>query len=127
MPADPAAVSDARAWATRQLAAWGLDALVITTELIVSELASKAIRYGRPPAELRLIRHHVLVCEVTDSSSAQPRLRRARTTDEGGRVSRSEIRFWVWPAASPRRAAACTAPGTICRCRCRSSPRWSTI
>ncbi|MBP2048380.1 serine phosphatase RsbU (regulator of sigma subunit) [Streptomyces griseochromogenes] len=85
IPADPAAVSDARAWATRQLTAWGLDALVITTELIVSELVTNAIRYGRPPAELRLIRHHVLVCEVTDSSSAQPRLRRARTTDEGGR------------------------------------------
>ncbi|WP_433448451.1 SpoIIE family protein phosphatase [Streptomyces sp. CA-142005] len=85
IPADPAAVSDAREWATRQLTAWGLDDLLFPTELIVSELVTNAIRYGRPPAELRLIRHHVLVCEVTDSNSAQPRLRRARTTDEGGR------------------------------------------
>ncbi|MGW5430842.1 SpoIIE family protein phosphatase [Streptomyces sp. NPDC004059] len=85
IPADPAAVSDARGWATRQLTSWGLDDLLFPTELIVSELVTNAIRYGRPPAELRLIRHHVLVCEVTDSNTAQPRLRRARTTDEGGR------------------------------------------
>jgi GAF domain-containing protein len=85
IPADPAAVSEARDWATRQLTTWGLDDLLFPTELIVSELVTNAIRYGRPPAELRLIRHHVLVCEVTDSNSAQPRLRRARTTDEGGR------------------------------------------
>ncbi|MGW7408399.1 SpoIIE family protein phosphatase [Streptomyces sp. NPDC054833] len=85
IPADPAAVSVARAWAARQLTAWGLDDLLFPTELIVSELVTNAIRYGRPPAELRLIRHHVLVCEVTDSNSAQPRLRRARVTDEGGR------------------------------------------
>ncbi|MFF3911747.1 SpoIIE family protein phosphatase [Streptomyces sp. NPDC001848] len=85
IPGDPAAVSQAREWATRQLTMWGLEDLVFTTELIVSELVTNAIRYGRPPAELRLIRHDVLVCEVTDSSSTQPRLRRARTTDEGGR------------------------------------------
>ncbi|MET8955957.1 SpoIIE family protein phosphatase [Streptomyces sp. NPDC004533] len=85
IPADPAAVSKAREWATRQLTTWGLDDLLFTTELIVSELVTNAIRYGRPPSELRLIRHNVLVCEVTDSSSTQPRLRRARTTDEGGR------------------------------------------
>ncbi|MCX5317850.1 SpoIIE family protein phosphatase [Streptomyces sp. NBC_00154] len=85
IPADPAAVSEARAWTTRQLTRWGLDDLVFTTELIVSELVTNAIRYGRPPAELRLIRHDVLVCEVTDSSPTQPRLRRAATTDEGGR------------------------------------------
>nr|WP_093473995.1 SpoIIE family protein phosphatase [Streptomyces sp. 1222.5] len=85
IPADPAAVSQAREWATRQLTAWGLHDLLFTTELIVSELVTNAIRYGRPPAELRLLRHGVLVCEVTDSNSAQPRLRRARTTDEGGR------------------------------------------
>ncbi|MEV8563366.1 SpoIIE family protein phosphatase [Streptomyces sp. NPDC051917] len=85
IPADPAAVSQAREWATRQLTRWGLEDLVFTTELIVSELVTNAIRYGRLPAELRLIRHNVLVCEVTDSNSTQPRLRRARTTDEGGR------------------------------------------
>lgn len=85
IPADPAAVSKAREWITRQLAMWGLDDLIFTTEVIVSELVTNAIRYGRPPMDLRLIRHNVLVCEVTDSSATQPRLRRARITDEGGR------------------------------------------
>ncbi|MFD7442506.1 SpoIIE family protein phosphatase [Streptomyces sp. NPDC059909] len=85
IPADFAAVAEAREWTTRQLTTWGLEDLLFTTELIVSELVTNAIRYGRAPAELRLIRHDVLVCEVTDSSSTQPRLRRARTTDEGGR------------------------------------------
>ncbi|MFE5028665.1 SpoIIE family protein phosphatase [Streptomyces sp. NPDC056656] len=85
IPADPAAVSKAREWITRQLTMWGLDDLVFTTEVIVSELVTNAIRYGRPPMDLRLIRHNVLVCEVTDSSATQPRLRRARITDEGGR------------------------------------------
>ncbi|MEU6094338.1 SpoIIE family protein phosphatase [Streptomyces sp. NPDC047079] len=85
IPADPAAVCEAREWTSRQLTRWGLDDLLFTTELIVSELVTNAIRHGRPPAELRLIRHDVLVCEVTDSSSSQPRLRRAHTTDEGGR------------------------------------------
>lgn len=33
----------------------------------------------------RIRRHNALVCEVTDSNTAQPRLRRARTTEEGGR------------------------------------------
>ncbi|WP_406424962.1 SpoIIE family protein phosphatase [Streptomyces sp. NBC_01589] len=85
IPADPAAVSKAREWTTRQLTTWGLEDLLFTTELIVSELVTNAIRYGRAPMDLRLIRHDVLVCEVTDSSSTQPRLRRAHTTDEGGR------------------------------------------
>ncbi|MFD9003669.1 SpoIIE family protein phosphatase [Streptomyces sp. NPDC059582] len=85
IPADLAAVSKAREWISRQLTMWGLDDLLFTTELIVSELVTNAIRYGRAPMDLRLIRHHVLVCEVTDSSSTQPRLRRARITDEGGR------------------------------------------
>ncbi|MFD8194711.1 ATP-binding SpoIIE family protein phosphatase [Streptomyces wuyuanensis] len=85
IPADPATVSKAREWTTRQLTTWGLEDLHFTTELIVSELVTNAIRYGRAPVELRLIRHNVLVCEVTDSSSTQPRLRRAHTTDEGGR------------------------------------------
>ncbi|MFF4394908.1 SpoIIE family protein phosphatase [Streptomyces sp. NPDC001480] len=85
IPADPAAVSKARGWTARQLTTWGLDDLLFTTEVIVSELVTNAIRHGRAPAELRLIRHNVLVCEVTDSSSTQPRMRRTQTTDEGGR------------------------------------------
>jgi serine phosphatase RsbU (regulator of sigma subunit)/anti-sigma regulatory factor (Ser/Thr protein kinase) len=82
---DPASVAEARELATEQLAAWGLDDLAITTELVVSELVTNAIRYGVAPVQLRLIREKTLICEVADGSSTAPHLRRARTLDEGGR------------------------------------------
>ncbi|MFJ7116467.1 SpoIIE family protein phosphatase [Streptomyces albogriseolus] len=85
LDADPAIVTEARASVTRQLAAWGLDDLDFTTELVVSELVTNAIRYGRPPIHLRLIRDRALLCEVSDDGSTTPHLRRARAFDEGGR------------------------------------------
>lgn len=87
IPADPAAVARARELTGEQLTAWGLDELSFTTGLVVSELVTNAIRYaGGRPADLRLIRgDKVLICEVSDASNTQPWLRRARSTDEGGR------------------------------------------
>ncbi|MFE7392564.1 SpoIIE family protein phosphatase [Streptomyces sp. NPDC057582] len=86
VPSDPAAVSHVRIDVTRQLETWGLDQVAFTTELIVSELVTNAIRYGTQPIRLRLLhdRNH-LICEVADGSSTSPHLRRAATTDEGGR------------------------------------------
>ncbi|MFB6553771.1 SpoIIE family protein phosphatase [Streptomyces sp. NPDC056405] len=84
-PADPAAVAEARAAVQRKLGDWGLDDIAFTTELVVSELVTNAIRYAGGPVGLRLIRDAVLTCEVSDPSNTQPRLRRARDTDEGGR------------------------------------------
>ncbi|MFI1168725.1 SpoIIE family protein phosphatase [Streptomyces sp. NPDC020801] len=83
--ADPAEVPRVRAAVTEHLKKWDLVEQVPTTELIVSELVTNAIRYGGAPIRLQLIRDHTLICEVTDGSSTSPRLRRARTTDEGGR------------------------------------------
>ncbi|MFI0820994.1 SpoIIE family protein phosphatase [Streptomyces sp. NPDC021098] len=85
LPSDPVVVANARSLAVHQLAEWGLEELVMTTELIVSELVTNAIRHGTGPIRLRLIRHDVLICEVSDASNTSPRLRHARTTDEGGR------------------------------------------
>ncbi|MEV4864084.1 ATP-binding SpoIIE family protein phosphatase [Streptomyces ossamyceticus] len=85
LPGDPAIVSRARVAATEQLAAWGLDDLAFTTELIVSELVTNAIRHATGPVQLRLLRDRALICEVFDGSGTSPRLRRARTEDEGGR------------------------------------------
>ncbi|WP_432128620.1 SpoIIE family protein phosphatase [Streptomyces sp. bgisy082] len=84
-PADVSVVSAARRAVAGQLAAWGLDELSFTTELVVSELVTNAVRYAGGPIGLRLIRGDVLVCEVNDPSNTQPRLRRARWSDEGGR------------------------------------------
>ncbi|MFE4454837.1 SpoIIE family protein phosphatase [Streptomyces sp. NPDC056796] len=85
LPCDPAVVSNARNRAAAQLTAWGLDDAVFTTELVVSELVTNAIRYGGDPIRLRLIRDTALICEVFDGSSTAPHLRRARIFDEGGR------------------------------------------
>ncbi|MFF7647191.1 SpoIIE family protein phosphatase [Streptomyces canus] len=84
-PADAAVVADARSAVAHQLAAWELDELVFSTELMVSELVTNAVRYAGGPVGLRLIRENVLVCEVSDPSNTQPRLRRAQWSDEGGR------------------------------------------
>ncbi|MGW5463390.1 ATP-binding SpoIIE family protein phosphatase [Streptomyces sp. NPDC003996] len=85
LEADPAAVSRARSSVSEQLTAWGLDELGFTAELVVSELVTNALRYGRPPIRLRLINDSTLLCEVSDDSNTTPHLRRARVFDEGGR------------------------------------------
>lgn len=85
LAADPALVAGTRELVAGQLADWGLQELAFTTELVVSELVTNAIRYAGGPVELRLIRAGALFCEVSDPSSTQPRMRRARATDEGGR------------------------------------------
>lgn len=82
---DPSAVGQVRAAVTRTLAAWGLEEESFTTELILSELVTNAIRYAAEPVRVRLIRDRALICEVSDGSSTAPHLRRAATTDEGGR------------------------------------------
>ncbi|MGA5035590.1 SpoIIE family protein phosphatase [Streptomyces capoamus] len=82
----PAVVALARRYATEQLSAWGLDEAAFTTELMVSELVTNAIRYGRPPIRLRLIHQGTkLISEVYDASGTTPHMRRARIFDEGGR------------------------------------------
>ncbi|WP_239342253.1 SpoIIE family protein phosphatase [Frankia sp. CiP3] len=130
VPVGPAAVAQARAQAHEQLAAWALEELACTTELVVSELVTNAIRHGRGPVGLRLIRADTLICEVSDSSNAAPHPRRAHTLDEGGRgllLVAQLTRRWgsrytpsgktIWaeqalPARRPLRVAA--DPGTCC-------------
>ncbi|MGW7367519.1 SpoIIE family protein phosphatase [Streptomyces sp. NPDC054841] len=85
LPAEPTAPARARGLIERQLTEWGLDEMIFTTELIVSELVTNAYRYAGGPVTLRLINLHRLICEVSDPSSTSPHLRRARSTDEGGR------------------------------------------
>ncbi|KUN02483.1 ATPase [Streptomyces yokosukanensis] len=83
---DPTDVSRARHLVHDQLSAWDLEEAAFPTELMVSELVTNAIRYGRPPIRLRLIHQNAtLICEVYDSSGTTPHMRRARIFDEGGR------------------------------------------
>ena len=55
-------------------------------ELLVSELVTNALRYGRGQIGLRLLRGATtVVCEVSDELDAAPRLRTVHQGDEGGR------------------------------------------
>ncbi|MEU3600349.1 SpoIIE family protein phosphatase [Streptomyces sp. NPDC006798] len=85
VPSDPSAVAELRARVARTLKEWDLDDEAFTTELILSELVTNAIRYAVGPIRVRLIRDRALICEVSDHSSTSPHLRQAASTDEGGR------------------------------------------
>ncbi|MFI7384345.1 SpoIIE family protein phosphatase [Streptomyces sp. NPDC049813] len=85
LPREPKSVGRARELAREQLTAWELEPLADTTELLVSELVTNALRYGEGEIRLRLLLDRTLVCEVWDAGLVQPRRRRARDTDEGGR------------------------------------------
>ncbi|MCH0573454.1 SpoIIE family protein phosphatase [Streptomyces sp. MUM 136J] len=85
LPHAPVAAGQARDLIRRQLTAWDLEDLIMTTELLVSELVGNVVRHARGPIGLRLLRSRTLVCEVSDGSLTTPRIRRAGETDEGGR------------------------------------------
>ncbi|MEV0223292.1 SpoIIE family protein phosphatase [Streptomyces sp. NPDC050704] len=85
LPREPRSVGKAREYARAQLTGWDLEPLVDTAELLVSELVTNALRYGEGDIRLRLLLDRTLVCEVWDAGLVQPRRRRARDTDEGGR------------------------------------------
>ncbi|MEV5509666.1 SpoIIE family protein phosphatase [Streptomyces orinoci] len=85
LPADPAVVGRARAEVTERLTQWELMEAVFTTELILSELITNAIRHASGPIGVRLLRDRCLICEVADTSSTSPHLRHAAAEDEGGR------------------------------------------
>ncbi|MER8155828.1 SpoIIE family protein phosphatase [Streptomyces sp. NPDC094472] len=82
---DPSQVAAVRAAVARKLAEWDLGDVAFTTELILSELITNAIRYATGPIRVRLLCDRSLICEVFDTSSTSPHLRYAGTTDEGGR------------------------------------------
>ena len=93
LDADPARVSEIRAAVVHQLEKWQLAEAGYLAELLFSELVTNAIRYGTAPIQVRLVLPrpvganigNTLICEVADGSSTAPHLRRAATTDEGGR------------------------------------------
>ncbi|CAL9604441.1 SpoIIE family protein phosphatase [Streptomyces sp. enrichment culture] len=86
LPPEPAQVPRARAVVREQLHEWGLAKLTDTTELLVSELVTNAVRHSRSrPVELRLVRGDTLLCEVDDDDHELPTLLSAGPGDETGR------------------------------------------
>src|SRR5215470_1183724 len=78
-------VREARSVLAETMKRWDLEDLIPTTELLVSELVTNAVKYSRGEVTLRLVNEKALVCEVLDSSGALPRLRQANSEDESGR------------------------------------------
>jgi serine phosphatase RsbU (regulator of sigma subunit) len=85
LPENPQAAGAARQHVRETLAAWHLDDLTPTTEMLASELTANVIRHAKGPVCLRLLRSRSLFCEVFDGSLTTPRIRRTSWTDEGGR------------------------------------------
>jgi len=83
---DESVVARARSLVSGQLSSWGMDEFVFTAEIVASELVTNAIRHASGAIEMSLLHGDgVVVCEVSDESNTQPRMRRARSTDENGR------------------------------------------
>ncbi|MFA7265939.1 MAG: alpha/beta fold hydrolase [Candidatus Nanopelagicales bacterium] len=79
----PAGVSAARRSVVRQLQAWGLDGAVDDMSIVVSELVTNALRYGKNPVELRLrVTGDCLRVEVIDGNPADVPVPRAATHSE---------------------------------------------
>src|SRR5579862_5450401 len=78
-------VREARSVLAEPMKRWDLEDLIPTTELLVSELVTNAVRYSRGEVTLRLVNEKALVCEVLDNSAALPRLRQAGADEENGR------------------------------------------
>lgn len=98
LTSQPTVAAHARELVRRQVGAWvtragtgaarniGLEEATDIIELLVSELVTNALRYGRGPIGLRLLLSETsLVCEVADELDAAPRLRAVNHGDEGGR------------------------------------------
>jgi len=82
----PTIAAQARAHVREQLADWSLSDLSDTAELLVSELVTNALRYGRGDIGLRMLRGaRNLVCEISDGLESAPKLRTVHYSDEGGR------------------------------------------
>jgi serine phosphatase RsbU (regulator of sigma subunit) len=76
---------EARHLIREPLRRWELGDLLPSTELLVSELVTNAIRYAVGDVTLRLVLEGSLVCEVLDNSAALPQLRHAGRDEECGR------------------------------------------
>ncbi len=101
LEADPLAPSRARGLVRTTLAEWGLGTSIDTTALLVSELVTNAVKYGRGPITVSL--EHVgpvLRIGVADTELdrlPQPRL--AAASDTSGRgmfLVEAMARNWGW-------------------------------
>lgn len=113
LPPTPSSVHSARSFTTGSLTGWGLGELVENMELVVSELATNALRHGlrlteprcQRPVHMSLVRRGPLVtCAFTDPGSSVPVLRYPGPLDAGGlglHIVESLSHRWGWSALAP--------------------------
>lgn len=82
---DSAEVARARRLVRDQLAAWSLEGLSDTAQLLVSELVTNALRVARDSVQLQLIQVDKLLVEVSDDDHNLPSLEPSEHLDEDGR------------------------------------------
>ncbi|TMR91402.1 ATP-binding protein [Nonomuraea basaltis] len=113
LPPTPASVHSARSFTAGALTGWGLAELIENMELVVSELATNALRHGLHLAERRrecpvhmsLVRRGSLVTSAfTDPGTSVPVLRYPGPLDTGGlglHIVESLSLRWGWSALAP--------------------------
>ncbi|WP_354642232.1 ATP-binding protein [Kitasatospora camelliae] len=85
-PPQPPNVARARRLTRTALAAWGAPHLTDSAELLVSELVTNAVRYGRGAVSLTLtLTDSALQISVADFGPAMPQMREASEEDSNGR------------------------------------------
>lgn len=83
---DPAYVRQARERVTELARPWRFTAELDDVRVMVSELVTNGVRYGRGARQLTLARLADRICvEVSDHHDSHPRVRRQSLTDERGR------------------------------------------
>lgn len=86
LDADPVSVGRARRFCATTLDEWGAGAdLVSTAVLLVSELATNAVRHAQTGFTVSLERKDLLRVEVDDGDPRMPRLRAYRVDASSGR------------------------------------------
>jgi anti-sigma regulatory factor (Ser/Thr protein kinase) len=108
LPDGPEGARSARRVMARAAVLWRLDReMTETALLLVSELATNAIRHGSPPVRLSLrLNRDRLRVEVTDSSPALPELTHSGPDQVGGRglqIVQLLAARWGITSASSRR------------------------
>ncbi|MEU8252031.1 ATP-binding protein [Nonomuraea sp. NPDC048916] len=114
LPPTPSSVHSARAFAAAALTGWKLEELTDNMELVVSELATNALRHGlresdppgTRPVHMSLVRRGTLVTSAfTDPAPSVPVLRYPGPLDAGGlglHIVESVSRRWGWSALAPQ-------------------------
>jgi anti-sigma regulatory factor (Ser/Thr protein kinase) len=113
LPPHTESVHSARSFALGTLTGWRLGELCENMELVVSELATNAIRHGlrlaaphtREPVRLSLIRRGALVaCALNDPGTGAPTLRDPSLLEIGGlglHIVESLSARWGWAPLAP--------------------------